>query len=206
MCRLARPAFLWLVKLIFVKQFLLALVGCLVVGCGSKTAGTAGTAVSESVSVPPKPAQSAEEILYDQVRSGHYQLSSALDPLEDASQAAHKMAASQDDAETKKAVTGVEGKIKAAGSKIADYTDVPPDYTEFLKQLDDQDDDRLKAIDGGNAAIDTLKDAQSDVEDMLSSDPPEPEKGQLTDIDDSIKEAIDAVSDAVKTLGGQVKG
>ena len=169
-------------------------------GCSSQPETTAST---PPVRKAPATAESREKVLYEQVRSGHYQLHSALDPLETATLAAKDLADGQDDPQTKKAVLTLQQDISGAGSAIADYTEDPPSYDEFAKQFDEQDDDRLKAIDGCEKAITMLRDASSSSEDMLASGPPAEESKKLGEIKEAVSSAQSAIEDAKKTLGGR---
>jgi hypothetical protein len=178
-----------------VRCFWLASVALFVVGCSSGR--------SQQQAQTEEPPQTPEQKLYEQIRSGHYQLASALDSLETASETSHNLAESQADNETKKAVAGLRAKIDKAGSLIGDFSEAPPPFDQFAKEVEAQDDERLKAIDAANESRTLLSEADATLRDMLDSQPPAEEKSRLATIEDSVEAALSTIGDAVVSMGGK---
>lgn len=144
-----------------------------------------------------------EHALYEQVRSGAYQISSAIDSIEDVRKTAKQMASHQAGS-TKKALLTIEKGLDDAGDALSDYSDDPPPFDEFKKEFAVQDDRRLKAIAAGTASLVALNNAQDLLDDLIDSHPPEPMKTELDNADSAMDECIQAVEEAVKAMGGKV--
>jgi hypothetical protein len=150
---------------------------------------------------------SPEQALYDQVRSGAYQISAAIDSIEDVRKTMREMA-SREAGATQKAHLTITGDLDDDGTALADFGDDPPTFNEFKKNFAAQDDRRLKAIDAANESLDDLHDAQDVVGDLLDSlehqDAGVPQKAQLDHADTVLDGCVEGVEGAIKAMGGKV--
>ena len=169
-------------------------------GCAHQDAKPIASPKQTAPSAPADPVQA----LYDKVRSGSYQISTAIDSIEEVRKAAKEIA-SKETGNTRQALLTISGQLDEAGKVLADYGVDPVAYEEFKKDFAGQDDRRLKAIDAANEALDDLRDAQDLLGDLLDSHPPEPEGTQLDNADSSLEECVQTVEDSVRALGGKVK-
>jgi hypothetical protein len=183
-----------------VRICVLGLLACLaVLGCSK--AGSEVVAESK-VTKPAAPAD-PDQALYDQVRSGAYQVSSAIDSIEEVRKISRTIAGHQQGA-TQKALLEIAASLDVAGTALADYGDEPPPFEEFKKNFAAQDDRRLKAIAAANRSLSSLEDAQDTLSDLLESHPPEPDKTELTKADSALEDCAQTLEDAVKAMGGRV--
>lgn len=176
------------------------LVGVTICGCGHSEVKPIPAARQSAPTEPADPVQA----LYDKVRSGSYQISSAIDAIEEVRKATKDIAA-RETGNTHEALLTIAEQLDGAGKVLADYGVDPPSLDEFKKDFAGQDDHRLKAIDASNEALDDLRDAQDLLGDLLDSHPPEPEGTQLDNADSNLEECVQTVEDAVKALGGKVR-
>jgi len=170
-----------------------------VCGCSKEAPHDPNATGSAKESIPSDP----DQALYNQVRSGAYQIGTAVDSIEDVRKTAREIA-SREKGDTHKALLEVAEHIDDAGQSLADFSEDPPAFDEFKKNFAAQDEKRLKAIDGANEALGDLHDAQDVVGDLLDSHPPEPENTQLTNADSALDDCIQSVESAIKTMGGKV--
>ena len=168
-------------------------------GCTKPNVSVPKTDVSGQKIPPSDPVKA----LYEKVRSGHYQLSAAIDSIEEVHKTTKGIAA-KEEGDTKRALLTVVSELEDAGKTLTDFSDDPPSLEDFKKDFAAQDEDRLKAIDSANEALDDLEDCQDLVSDLLNSHPPEPEKTMLMQADESLNGCVQSVSDAIKALGGKV--
>ena len=174
--------------------------GVTICGCGHPEVKPVPAARQPVSTEPTDPVQA----LYDKVRSGSYQISSAIDAIEEVRRATKDIAA-RETGNTHEALLTIAGQLDGAGKVLADYGVDPPSLDDFKKDFAGQDDHRLKAIDASNEALDDLRDAQDLLGDLLDSHPPEPEGTQLDNADSSLEECVQTVEDAIKALGGTVR-
>jgi hypothetical protein len=178
----------------------LGLLACLALsGCSKAGSQSADAQVVKKAAAPVDP----DRALYDQVRSGAYQISSAVDAIEAVRKTARDMASQQQGA-TQKALSAIATSLDDAGKALADFGDDPPAFEEFKKNFAAQDDRRLKAIDAANQSLSDLGDAQDTLSDLLDSHPPEPENTALTNADSALDDCVQTLEDAVKAMGGKV--
>ena len=173
--------------------------GLLICGCGHEQSKPTAIAKPTTPAAPADPVQA----LYDKVRSGSYQISTAIDSIEEVRKATKEIA-SREQGNTHQALMTITGQLDEAGKALADYGVDPPTFDEFKKDFATQDDRRLKAIDAANEALDDLRDAQDLLGDLLDSHPPEPEGTQLDQADSSLEECVQGVEDAIQSMGGKV--
>jgi hypothetical protein len=183
-----------------VHKGILGLAACIIVlGCSKAGSETKVDAKKTGPTAPIDP----DHALYDQVRSGAYQINSAIDAIEEARKTSRDIAA-REGGKTQKALLQIASSLDDAGKALADYGDDPPSFEEFKKNFAAQDDHRLKAIDAANKSLDALGDAQDTLSDLLDSHPPEPENTELSNADSALYDCVQTVEDAVKAMGGKV--
>ncbi len=144
-----------------------------------------------------------DQALFDQIRSGAYQIGSAIDAIESVRKTTKEIA-SREAGATQKALVMITSQLDAAGKALVEFSDEPPTFEEFKKNFSAQDERRLKAIDAANESLNDLRDAQDIVGDLLDSHPPEPENTELDNADSDLEECVQAVQDAIKAMGGKV--
>ena len=178
-----------------------ALLLCLVclVGCSKPATTQSVSTAPAKAEVPKDPVQR----LYEQMRSASYQIGASLDAIEEIRKTAKEMAAQQAGL-TKEALTAVGVKVDAAGKLLAEFGSEPPALEQFKSDFAAQDERKLETIDAANEALDDLLDAQDVVGDLLDSHPPDPAGSQLDETDSSLETAVQAIQDAIKTMGGRV--
>jgi ABC-type transporter Mla subunit MlaD len=126
-----------------------------------------------------------------------------MDAIESAHGTAKEMAA-REKGVTQQALQAIAGYLDDAGGTLSDFADDPPTFEKFKADFAAQDDRRLKAISAANDSLEALQDAQVLIDKLLDSKPPEPEKSQLENADSELDGCVDAVKDAIKTMGGKV--
>ncbi len=143
-----------------------------------------------------------EERLYEQVRSGAFQLTTALDSVQKAMQQSRTLADSSS-GELKEAMLDVADHLDAAGSSITDYTTAPVKLEEFRKNFSENDDKRLKAIEVSNTALMDTSEADGIVESLLQNDKFKAQ-AELRTLSNVIGAALDALEGAIKVMGGKL--
>lgn len=168
-------------------------------GCGKQPASAVPQASKSTTPADP------DQALYDQVRSGAYQIGSAIDSMEDVRKTVREIAASQS-GKTQQALLQIAGDLDDAGKSLADFGDDPPPFDQFKKLFAAQDDRRLRAIAAANDSLDDLSDAQDIVGELQDSKPAPPPQiaGQLADAGSDLDDCAQAVTEAIKTMGGKV--
>ena len=186
------------------NRWIFALGLCLFcLGChsgGSKDTPPTSQAAVPKAGAPTDP----DKALYEQVRSGSYQISAAIDTIEETRKSMKDMASRQS-GQTQRVIMSVASMLDKAGSRLAEYGDEPPTFEKFKADFSAQDDRRLKAIDAAGLALDDLNDAQDLVEKLIVTKPPEEEKNKLEDADSALDGCTAAVADAIKAMGGKVE-
>ena len=166
--------------------------------CGHRNSSLAAQPAPTAAPTPEDP----ERRLYEQIRTGAYQLNGALDNLQTAQEMAKKLS---------KVAGGTAGrgftdlikKLNQAGEDIADYTSEVPSFDQFKTSVAQEDDQRLDAIDDSNDALGYIADAQDIVENLLAGAPDEA-KPQVRQIQDQLDECVDAMESAIVEMGGKV--
>jgi len=182
---------------VFRSAWLLCLI-CLI-GCSKSPNPPSVASVPVKAEVPSDPVQR----LYEQMRSASYQIGTSLDSIEEVRKTAKDLAEHQEGL-TKAALVAVGKKADAAGKLLADFGSEPPTLEQFKSDFAAQDERKLEAIDAADEALDDLLDAQDVVGDLLDSHPPDPAGSQLDEADDALDAGIQAIQDAIKTMGGRV--
>jgi hypothetical protein len=179
--------------------FCLVPVLLLLTGCGSK---------ESSDSVPEAPSAQVEvanpeERLQDQLRTGSFQLQAAADAISDAIDRVGPLAASQD-GQTREALQAIRELLDGSGALVSEYADEPPTEDELRVDPALYDEERLRAIEAAQAAMEMLREAENLVRGLLGSGPPERERRQLEQIQSPILEALEAVAEGIRGMGGRL--
>lgn len=190
-----------------IKLLALGIVGAttiplVVLGCGSshksEVATTAPATETKDTTLPADP----EDALYEQFKTGRYQINAAVDAIGEAVKIAKPMSMSAGGS-AGEALTEVSDMLDDAGSSLVEHNDDPPSLEDFKKDFPAQDEERLKSIAAASEALRTLRDAQGTVGD-LEANVPADFKADLLKLDDGIGEATDALEEAIKAMGGKV--
>jgi hypothetical protein len=154
-------------------------------------------------STPPaaKPADPAQK-LYEQLHAGAFQFDAALGSLNEAVQALRPLPNDQG-GDTKEALLNVLDMLDSSGRTLADHNDSPT-VDEVRADVKQSDGQRIEAINDAIDAIREVRETQGVIGDMLNSAPPAKEKAGLTKADASIAEALEAMEEGVRLLGGTV--
>jgi hypothetical protein len=172
--------------------------GVLLGGCNRGAAQSA----AEPATVPEK-AKDPEEKLYEQMRSGAFQLSSALEALQKAVVDARTLGDSSS-GELKDALADIADHLDSSGASIADFTGQPPALEEFRKNFAENDDKRLKAIDKANTALMDANEADGILQSVLEK-PEFKTKPELKKISDELGACLESLEGAIKALGGKLE-
>jgi hypothetical protein len=140
--------------------------------------------------------------LYEQMRTGAYQLSAGQDSLQTATELSEKLAKVAGGTASH-GFAALLSKLNAAGEELGDYTDDPPAFDEFKKDVSAEDDQRLNAIQAANEALGEIADGQDIVENLLAGAPAE-DKPEVLKVQDQLDDTVDAVETAIADLGGKV--
>ncbi len=176
--------------------------GLICLGCSSGGASVAEPTPSK-VLKKASPPTDPDRALYEQIRSGIYQINAAMDAIEETRKTAKKMAG-RELGETQSTLNAIAKILDTVGENLSEFASDPPEFDKFKADFAAQDERRLKAITVANESLGDLYDAQDLVEKLLSSKPPEPEKTQLEDADATMDDCISGVEEAVKAMGGKV--
>lgn len=163
-------------------------------GCGSGNASPQG--VNGGSAAPPDAAHQ----LYEKLHAGAYQLDSALDNLQQARTALTNIVSDQG-GETKEALLNVLDMLDSAGETLGQYN-VSPELSEIQKDTAAAEKRRSHAADEAIDALREIREARATLNDMLESGPPKREKEALESAGDAVEEALSAVTDGIKLLGG----
>lgn len=169
-------------------------------GCAKND--TVPPASSAVVSGPPPEPTDAAGTLHEKLHAGAYQFDAALDSLQTAREALQAIVDDQG-GDTKEALLDILDMLDSTGDTLGEYN-VSPELDEVKKDVAASEKHLKTAIDDANDALRELRDAHGNLGDMLASDPPAKEKTALEKADGAIAEAIDAISDGIHLLGGEV--
>lgn len=173
-------------------------------GCGSPAKSSArpdgaDTAVSAA-------AQSPDELLYEQLRSGAFQLNAATSSIEEtlaAAKAAVRKLPKNSDA--REGMLDVVDYIDSAGSGIGDFSEDPPSKEEVSKDFGTFDEKRLKAVSAASDALRDLREALGVLETM-AEDASAPVVKTVLGVRSLLAVSIDDLWSAIEALGGQPEG
>ncbi len=171
---------------------------------------TGGCVVQSKLSVgggdpgsSPEKAKSPEERLYEQVRSGAFQLTSALESLQKAMTHARTLSESSK-GDLKEAMLDVVDHMDAAGAVFAEYASAPEKLEEFKKAFAEHDNKRLKAIEAANSGLTDTDEADGILDSLLERAEFKDNKG-LLDLSTELGVVIDSLESAIKEMGGKVE-
>jgi len=171
------------------------------IGC-AKNESSSSDPAEAPVTKADAPAETPEELLYGQLRSGSFQLSAAAGSIEDslvAAQEASKALARFRD--LKDAMVEAADFINSAGASVAEFTDEPPEKEVVDKDFAAFDEKRLSAVEAANDALQDLRQALGLLESL--SDDPNPEAVKwATGVKSLVAVALDDVWGAIEALGG----
>jgi hypothetical protein len=149
------------------------------------------------------PSVKPEEQLYEQLRSGSFQLDAAAGSIEDtleAAKSAHKALAKY--AEAASAMQDVIEYLDSAGEGVAEFGDGTPNKEDVAKNFAASDDKRLKAIEAANDALHDLREALGILESLSGSENDTVAKKALS-VKALVAVAIDDVWGAIEAFGGE---
>lgn len=171
----------------------------LLIGCGAVTSpgGAGRSGPGRQVVDAPSPAANP----YEQLHAAAFQIGTALDRLHDAL-AGVKPLGSTESGPTKDALAEVAAAFDSAGRIVEDYSESPS--ADELKKSPA----RAEALDKKwsediNQASRKILNAQALIDDLLASGPPENIAHALQNANDEGDEAVSALAEAVRQLGGK---
>ncbi len=176
-------------------------VAIVVAGCGSST-----KVAQADVATQPTPAPTASlpadanEAVREQLRSGLFQLSAALDSIQEALKQAKEIQKGSK-GRLKEAMSEVVDRIDSCGSTLADHNSDPPTVDDVKKDFAKFDDQRLKTVDDVNDTLSELKEIKGMVG-GLTGDTPELED-KLTRLAALVDQAMEDASGTLLALGGK---
>lgn len=189
MAGMSRFYALWRVHCAGMARWVLLTIVCLIAvsGCGKKS--------EASVPTPdPLVATTPAGRIFEQLRSGLYQIGAGLESLEAAVQAAESAAPSGADA--KSSLTEIKGLLNAAGEALAEESATPAEKGGDVSTADAR---RAKLVDLVNDSLHDLRDARGIV-DSLGEDG---EPGPLEAVGEKIDVVIDDLLGSLEALGGK---
>ena len=173
----------------------------LVLGCGSPAESKArpdgaDTAVSAA-------AESPDELLYEQLRSGAFQLNAAASSIEETLTAAKAAIGKLPiGSSSREGMEDVVDYVDSAGSGIGDFSEDPPSKDEVAKDFAAFDEKRLKAIGAASDALKDLREALGLLETMAEDANAAVVKTVLG-VRSLLAVSIDDLWGAIEALGGQ---
>lgn len=175
------------------------ILGC-VTGCGSPAESSArpdGAPSAVSAAEPP------EALLYEQLRSGAYQLNATTASIEETLRAAKEaLAKLPKRSDVAEGMQDVIDYVDSAGSGIGDYADDPPTKEEVAKDFAAFDERRLKAVAAAGESLRDLREALGLLETMAEVDNASVVKSVLG-VRSLLAVAVDDLWGAIEALGGQ---
>lgn len=146
------------------------------------------------------PTVSPEKRLYEQLRSGMFQMGAAAGSIEEALSAARD-AAAQLKGDLKGAMEDAIESIDAAGAGVAEYAADPPEEAEVAKDFATWDERRLKAVEAANDAMHDLREAAGLLADADETNPG-PAGQPARDVRALVLVALDDLWGAIEAFGG----
>jgi len=177
-----------------VRMMLPCLMAVLVVGgCRSeKSPSLAGT----SKASPPEAASTPQEKLYEQLRSGVFQINSGLDAIEEALNESRKTTAKTGD--IRKSLDDIQASIDSAGETLGDEAAVEPDRAKVAADLKAAESRRKSLCDLVNDSLHDLRDARGIVDSLAEGT----DAGPLENVGVKIDDAMTTLRSALQALGG----
>lgn len=176
-------------------RFLLPLVVGLVAlaGCGSKPTEEAQPGPAKP---PVEETKTPAELLHEQLRSGSFQLTAALDSIEAALKEAKAHPAT---GELKNSLKEIADDIDSAGTDLTEENDDPPTKEQVAADMASFEAKRKKLCDMINDSLHDLIDARGIVDSFAE----EGKTGPLENVGLKIDVAIDDLKGALEALGGK---
>lgn len=144
---------------------MLAALGILAAGCGSREPAPPGRAASDKTEAPATP----EAQLAEQLRSGSVQLSALLETIQEADAEAAALHAKAKPSE-KEALTELRDFLASTADAAAEYAAQPPTEAEVTAAFAKFDEQRLTAITELNDALVDLSSARGTAEALAEAD------------------------------------
>lgn len=180
------------------KGVLLVLaLGLCIVGCG-RGQDTEKAIQSQAVAAERK--LSPEDTLFEQLRSGAFQLDAATESISEALVHA-KDALGGTSGQAKEGLQDILDYLDSAGAGIADYAVEPQSADEIRKKYKEFEDQRRKSVQAINDAIRDLEEARGIAASLEEDQPNYSGKG----LSGLIDVAIDDLKGAVEALGGKLE-
>lgn len=186
------------------RRWVWAIAAIALAGCN----GQAGKAPPESPPAQESGAAPAEQsdpnaALFEQLSSGAYQSSAAIESLDRATNQATELKEKVPAEELKIGMDDVIALIDSAGATLAEFAEQPESEAAVEKEFNLFDERRLKAIEAGNDALMDLREAVGVIESMAEGltgmRQVEAEK-----LRGALLEAMDDVAGAIEGFGGKV--
>lgn len=164
------------------------------IGCGPKT-----SAVPSSTATLGEGTE-IEETLYEQLRSGSFQIDTSVSAIQESLDALRSIVGEQA-GETREDLERVVAMLDSAGATLGEFGE-SPSLDEVKRDFSTQDERRLSMIEAANDAIEDLRTSKGVLADMVASDPPAKEKQALETAASAVEAACETVEEAVRSLGG----
>lgn len=184
------------------RVLLAAILGVSLFGCGRNEGPAASAGGAPGATTTSGAPKDEATTLLEQQRGGAYQIDVAMGHMEHAMNLVRPLAVDKPD-ETKEALQNIVDMLDSAGATIIEFNDAPT-LDKIKENFKEQDDRRLKAIEEADDARQEVEQAKGIITDLLASEPPADVKTSLTEIDESIEEALDALEAAIEAFGGTV--
>ncbi len=153
---------------------------------------------SAKTTAPPQTTPAVLPSRREQFHAAAFQVSGALDDLDDAMKDLRPIR-DRESGDVKDALSTVIAAFDDAGGSVADYAEAPSEGDPPADA-----DSRFKdAVTKLNDACEQILDAQGTLDDLLSSSPPAKVADALQDANDAGDDAVAALSEAVRQLGGK---
>jgi post-segregation antitoxin (ccd killing protein) len=186
-------------------MWLLLAAACLLpaAGCGAKSNAAPADASPPSARKDTAPSPSAEDRLYEQLRSGAFQMSAAAASAEETLVAAREAARRlSKNSEEREGMLDVVDFVDSAGAAIAEHVEDPPARERVAAEFGAFDEKRLKAVAAGNEALRDLREALGVLEGLASGE--DAKVAQLAlEVKSLLAVALDDLWGAVEAYGGE---
>ena len=167
-------------------------------GCTGKAAAKVETANVPQV----EPVKDPETTVFEQLRGGNYQINAALESLQSARDESQSIVDAKAKALLEPMVEVVD-RLDEIGAELAEYADEPPTLEDVRNAFADSDDQRLNTIETASDALLAAEEVAG-ILDSLLEDPANKKNAKLESIAKEVDTCVEALKDAVKSLGGKV--
>jgi chromosome segregation ATPase len=161
---------------------------------GCQSGDAAKSATGQPIADADEPAT-----LYEQVRSGAYQLSQAEDAIAEAYQESLKLPKTVGEERL-----DIQEVLDGTGENLSKYAGEPPPKEEFEKDLAKETKRRQEAIDAANDTIRDLQEAKYIITALADANKGK-EREELEKLDALVDVAIEGLQSAIEAYGGKVE-